>query len=176
MTGTVFFWCQFSLCLAYKVREPLGVRRVLRADPFSYRGLFGFLEDPLSQDLLPLVPLIQIMSPLLTFWVFLTVLSTHTYFVRVSWLFQIPVLGEKNPITVSPDQFFLPLWSLTNCARTGCSQHCHFTLLHCQKSNSDTILNLVLALSLVTHILLGSRAMFSGLHEVLRLFPVGVRV
>ena len=37
--------------------------------------------------------------------------STYIHFVWVSWFFQVSVLGEKNPFTTLPEQFFLPLWS-----------------------------------------------------------------
>lgn len=65
LTGTVFFWCHFCPCLAYELKEPLGVRKILRVGPFFCRGIFGFLENSSSQDLLPLISLIQINSSLL---------------------------------------------------------------------------------------------------------------
>ena len=37
--------------------------------------------------------------------------STYMHFVWVLWFFQVSVLGEKNPFTTLPEQFFLPLWS-----------------------------------------------------------------
>ena len=60
-----FFWCHFCPCLAYELKEPLGVRKILRVGHFFCRGIFGFLENSSSQDLLPLISLIQINSSLL---------------------------------------------------------------------------------------------------------------
>ena len=42
------------------------MRKILRVGPFFCRGIFGFLENSSSQDLLPLISLIQINSSLLT--------------------------------------------------------------------------------------------------------------
>lgn len=81
------------------------MRWVLRADPFPCRELFFLVPGKLliTWDLLPSIPLIEIMSPLpmtlLTF-LFLMALSTHIHSVKVLWLLQVIVLGE-NPFIIS---------------------------------------------------------------------------
>lgn len=140
MTGTVFYWCHFCLCLANEVREPLGVRKILRVGPFFCRGLFGFLEDSSSQDLLLLISLIQIKSSLLTvfpaffLWSFhklphaCILFGSHGSSKFLSWEKRIPLQPFQN----SSFSLCGHILSITNYSVTGCSQHCHFTLLHCQ--------------------------------------------
>ena len=141
MIDSVFFWCQFCVCLAYEVREPLDVRKILRVGPFFCRGIFGLLEDSSSQDLLPLISLIQIKSSLLTvllaffLWSFpkfphvCILFGSHCSSKYLSWEKRIPLQPFQN----SSFSRCGHILSITNYAVMGYSQHCHFTLLHCPK-------------------------------------------
>lgn len=84
---------------------------------------------------------IQILSPLLTALLICLVFmgfSTHIYFVRVSWLLKLPVLREKSlysPSQTNSFSTYVHIVSVTNFARTGCSQHCYFSILCCWKAS-----------------------------------------
>lgn len=97
---------------------------LLTANPLSCRGLLWASERLLiTLDCFTFSSLNSRMSPLLTalltFLLFI-ILSTHLYYVRVSWLLQIPVLGKKflyTPSTLQTNAFCLQgkILSSTNC-------------------------------------------------------------
>ena len=108
--------------------------------------------------------------------------STYMHFVWVLWFFQVSVLGEKNPFTTLPEQFFLPLWShlvhnkfMLWQAVLSIAISLSFIVKKKKKSKSGTILNLVLALTLVTHAA-GVIGHVLWSPWFLHLFPVGIRV